>query len=149
MCITILAYWLRDQHHNTWSSIQWVIFFTNLAIICVFWKAIPCMVIGMKTQPKTVVFWDVMLDMNLQVAMVCDTCTENGNGTMISLVAVKVRTWVYVQTQRSTIPPTQQNPNKRPPPKDFFCRLLTIRNLYRNSKITCNIVYVQVIFASC
>lgn len=30
---------------------------------------------------------------------------------------------LYVQTQRSTIPPTQQNPNKRPPPKDFFCRL--------------------------
>lgn len=60
-----------------------------------------------------------MLDMNLQVAMLSDTCTENGNGTMISLVAVKVRTLVYVQTQRSTIPPTQQNPNKRPPQKIF------------------------------
>lgn len=36
-----------------------------------------------------------MVDMNPQVVMLSDTHTDMGNGTMISLVVKKVRTWAW------------------------------------------------------
>lgn len=58
----------------------------------IFWKETLSMAIGLKTQRKTDVFWNVIVDMNRQVVMLSDTIAAQRNGTTIFLLVKKVKT---------------------------------------------------------
>lgn len=73
-----------------------------------------------------------MVDMNPPVVMLSDTLTERGNGTMISLVVKKVRTWAWACLLTLAPPPTPKKSRRDKKKDSNFCKgLMDVKQIIR------------------